>query len=132
MPSARKRTPKQSSTSRPRTKASVAEKLKLPYSGPEDPELDGHGRIRQWSSTCQDGLYLKAYIEYGCADGLSLGMLREKFPQFQKYNPSTFSSAVQNSRKAINAQVYNRRQVACEYFYPFVYSSSVISNKSLF
>ena len=127
MPSSRKKTPKPSSTLRQKTKPTT--RKKLPYSGPKDPEFDGHGRIRKWSSTCRDGLDLKTYIEYGCADGLTLAMLREKFPQFQKYNPSTFSSAVQNCKKGMNAQVHNRRQVACEYFYLiFVLLQSFLTN----
>ena len=122
MPSTKKRTPKKSP-------ASKRGKNSLPYGGPEDPELDGQGRIRQWSSTCQDGHDLKTYIEHGCDEGLGMELLKEKFPQFKKYNPSTFSSAVQNARKSINAQVRNRKQVACKYiiFFTFI-SLSYLTN----
>ena len=91
----------------------------LPYSGPENPELDEKGRIRQWSANSQDGRDLKIYIEYGCDEGLTPTMLKEKFVQFKKYNPSTFSSALQNCRRAMNAQIHNRRQVNCKYILLF-------------
>ena len=98
-----------------RTKASPKKpSSKFPYGGPEDPELDAQGRIRQWQSNCQDGKDLKIYIEYGCDEDLTPIMLKAKYSQFQKYNPSTFSSALQNCRKSINAQVQNRRQVNCK------------------
>ena len=91
-----------------RTKASPKKPAsKLPYGGPEDPELDAQGRIRQWHSTSQDGKDLKIYVEYGCDEDLTPTLMKTKFPQFQKYNPSTFSSALQNCRKSINAQVHN-------------------------
>ena len=122
MPSTKKRTPRKSPS------ANTSGKESLPYSGPKDPELDERGRIRQWSANCQDGIDLKTYIEYGCDEGLSMTLLKEKYPQFKKYNPSTFSSAVQNCRKSINAQVANRKSVACKCILFFIYIF-VISNK---
>ena len=115
MPSTKKRTPRKSPS------ANTSGKESLPYSGPKYPELDERGRIRQWSANCQDGIDLKTYIEYGCDEGLSMTLLKEKFPQFKKYNPSTFSSAVQNARRSMNAQIHNRKQVACEYIVYFYF-----------
>ena len=99
---------------------------KLPYGGPEDPELDAQGRIRQWQSASQDGNDLKVYVEYGCDENLTPALMKTKFPQFQKYNPSTFSSALQNCRKSMNSQIHNRRQVNCkskEFFSIFIFIS---------
>ena len=89
----------------------------LPYSGPEKPEFDYKGRIKKWSSNCQDGLDLKVYIEYGCCEDMVPNMIKEKFPQFKKYSPGTFNSAVQNCKRSMNAQVNNRKQVNCEFLF---------------
>ena len=89
----------------------------LPYSGPEKPDFDDKGRIKKWSSNCQDGLDLKIYIEYGCCENMAPNLIKEKFPQFKKYAPGTFNSAVQNCKRSINAQVNNRKQVNCEFFF---------------
>ena len=118
-------TPKKATTSKRATP-----KTKLPYGGPENPELDGQGRIRQWSSTCKDGRDLKIYVEHDCTDNLPPSLLREKFPQFKKYNPSTFSSALQNCRKTMNAQNMNCRQVNCKcvFFSIFNFHFLVLTN----
>ena len=121
MPLTRKRTPKKTPTSK-------GGKKTLPYSGPPDPDLDGHGRIRQWSATSQDGNDLKTYIEHGCDEGLGMEMLKEKFPQFKKYNPST--SALQ-FRTVENPSMHkygiaNRLLVSILFFYIYIF---VISNK---
>ena len=124
---------KTKSTSTPKKATSpkrAASKATLPYGGPENPELDAQGRIRQWSSTCKDRRDLKIYVEHDCTDNLPPSLLREKFPQFKKYNPSTFSSALQNCRKTMNAQNMNRRQVNCNsvFFSIFNFHFLVLTN----
>ena len=101
-------------TKRTPSKSKASPKKAIPYSGPEHPVLDDKGRIRQWSSNSQDGRDLKIYVEYGCDESLTPTMMKEKFVQFKKYNPSTFSSALQNCRRAMNTQIQNRRHVNCK------------------
>lgn len=67
-----------------------------------------------WSVKCRDGDELRVYIENGCTKGLKPAEIREKFPQFKKYQYSTFNSAYASARKSYNNQVRGRGVKKCK------------------
>ena len=72
------------------------------------------GEIISWKADSRDGRELKAYFEAGCCDGLTPMQSRIKFPQFNKYKYSTYSSAFHNTKRAINNQIKSRGVKKCE------------------
>ena len=72
------------------SKSSSNTSSQLPYSGPEIPDFDDKGRIKKWSSNCQDGLDLKIYIEYGCCEGMAPNLIKEKIPTVQEVRSRNF------------------------------------------
>ena len=72
------------------------------------------GELIQWSVKSRDGDELRVYIESGCTTGLKPAEIREKFPQFKKYQYSTFNSAYGSVRKSYNNQVRSRAVKKCK------------------
>ena len=72
------------------------------------------GEIIQWSVKSRDGDELRVYIESGCTTGLKPAEIREKFPQFKKYQYATFNSAYASVRKSYNNQVRSRGVKKCK------------------
>ena len=72
------------------------------------------GEYIQWSAKSRDGQEMKVYIENGCTEGLKPAEVREKFPQFKKYNYQTFNSAFASLKKTYNNQIRDRGVTRCE------------------
>ena len=73
-----------------------------------DAKRNSKGEIISWKADSQDGKELKAYFEAGACKGLTPMQSRLKFPQFNKYSYSTYSSAFNNAKKAFNNQIKDR------------------------
>ena len=54
------------------------------------------------------GSYVSLYIEHGCCDGLTAKYVRDKFPQFKKYQYACFNGALGGMRRRFNGAVRNR------------------------
>ena len=117
MPAAKKKEPtKRNASSSTASAAAAKSSPSLPfYGGPENPIIDEHGKIKQWSLSCLDGRELKIYLENDCCANLTPKQVVVKFPQFSKYSYHTFNSAFQNCKKSICAILHNRKQVNCKY-----------------
>ena len=107
----KKKSPTAGKTSRHKSPA----RRRSPRNADAADNLNETGEITKWNCGNQDGRELKIYVENGCCDGLTAKPVREKYPQFNKYAYATFSSALNNARKAFNTQVRNRAKGLCEY-----------------
>ena len=73
-----------------------------------DAKRNTKGGIISWKADSQDGKELKAYFEAGACKGLIPMQSQLKFPQFNKYSYSSYSSAFNNAKKAFNNQIKHR------------------------
>ena len=80
----------------------------------KDAKKNDRGEIISWKANSQDGRELKAYFEAGACKGLTPMQSRLKFSQFDKYKYSTYSSAFNNTKRAINNQIKDRGVKKCE------------------
>ena len=87
---------------------SPAKKSPRKSPGAASPLTNDKGEITKWDSKGRDGRELGIYMEHGCCDGLTAKYVREKFPQFQKYQYSCFNGALGGLRRRFNGLVRDR------------------------
>ena len=93
----RKNTPTKKSPGRKSNKSPAA-----------SPLTNEKGEITRWDSKGRDGRELAVYVENGCCDAMTAKYVREKFPQFQKYQYACFNAALGGVRRRFNGAVRNR------------------------
>ena len=73
------------------------------------PKMNEKGEIISWSAQSDDGRLLKLLVENGnITPTMTAGNVRDKYTMFNQYAYSTFSSALNNTRKSFGTYVEAR------------------------
>ena len=75
-------------------------------------KVNEKGEFLSLLAASSDGRELKMYVENGAiGPDMTPGTVREKFPQYKKYEYNTFSGALRRARNVQNKQVTDRSQM---------------------
>lgn len=64
--------------------------------------------IRSWDGRSADAATLRVIVENGVVAGMQPKEIMKAYPCFQKYEGSTFRSALTNIRNSVNKAISNR------------------------
>lgn len=84
----------------------------MPSKRTPPPKVNEKGEILSLLAASPDGRELKMYVESGAiGNEMTPGSVREKYPQYKKYEYNSFSGALRRARNVQNKQVTDRSQM---------------------